>query len=64
MEKLEEQLQNKSFNCPICDRKCDIRMSCKIKPYIVCDDCGVQLFIRNEKGISRLIEKIEIFDSW
>ena len=29
-------------------------MSKKAKPYLVCDDCGVQSFVRFEKGMKRL----------
>ncbi len=29
-------------------------MSKKTKPYLVCDDCGIQIFVRFEKGMKRL----------
>ena len=29
-------------------------MSKKTKPYLVCDDCGMQIFVRFEKGMKRL----------
>lgn len=29
-------------------------MSKKTRPYLVCDDCGMQVFVRFEKGMKRL----------
>jgi predicted RNA-binding Zn-ribbon protein involved in translation (DUF1610 family) len=32
----------------------DIRKSFKDKPYVVCDSCGMQLFVRKDDGIAAL----------
>lgn len=44
------------FPCPICGEVREMRSSKKDKPYLVCDPCGVQIFIRGKLGISRLVE--------
>jgi predicted RNA-binding Zn-ribbon protein involved in translation (DUF1610 family) len=41
------------FPCPLCGEGLDIRESKKRKPYVVCNACGVQLFVRNEAGMRR-----------
>lgn len=41
-------------NCFLCQRPLEIRISKKNKPYLVCDDCGIQIFVRCEKGMKRL----------
>ena len=45
------------FPCPVCKKDLDIRVSKKQKPYCVCQDCGVQLFVRGKRGISRFEKK-------
>jgi len=45
------------FPCPVCKRDLDIRVSKKQKPYCVCTDCGVQLFVRGKRGIARFEKK-------
>jgi len=65
MNDVYEWFENKKFNCPICDVNKEIRLTSRVgkdpKPYIVCDPCGVQLFVRKEKGIRKLNEKV---NSW
>ena len=34
-------------------------MSKKAKPYVVCNDCGVQMFVRNSEGIRRFQEHVK-----
>lgn len=43
-----------SLPCPLCAIPLDIRESVKKKPYVVCDPCGMQMFIRKERGINAL----------
>ena len=43
-----------SFPCPLCLAPLGIRRSKKGKPYLVCDICGVQMFVRTAPGIRRL----------
>ena len=40
--------------CVLCQSPLEIRNSKKDKPYVCCDDCGMQMFVRSEKGIKRL----------
>lgn len=55
-----EELRGKKLNCPLCKEKVEIRLDEKHqKPYLICNPCGVQLFIRREDGINRLKNKIE-----
>lgn len=42
------------FPCPLCTRALDVRQSKKAKPYVVCDGCGMQMFVRMESGIGKL----------
>ena len=45
-------LANKSvFPCPVCRLPLDVRQSKKGKPYVVCEQCGIQMFVRNPAGI-------------
>lgn len=55
------------FPCPICGEGLDVRESKKHKPYLVCDRCGVQMFVRSETGIRKfrqLVEEAETRNIW
>ena len=39
--------------CFLCAEDLDVRKSIKDKPYLVCDGCGIQIFVRGKKGIER-----------
>lgn len=43
--------------CPLCDRRCQVRTTKKGKPYLICDACGLQLFVRYGAGIARLTDR-------
>jgi uncharacterized Zn finger protein len=48
------------FPCPLCTHPLEVRLTKKNKPYVICDPCGVQLFVRGPDGINtfkRLIER-------
>ena len=47
------------YPCPLCGQSIPIKSSKRGKPYLVCDPCGVQLFIRKEPGILKLRELVE-----
>lgn len=47
-------MKGHTFPCPICREPRDIRLSKTDRPYLVCDGCGVQLFVRGDTGIRRL----------
>lgn len=53
-----EKLKDKPLPCPLCERRLGIRISKTGKPYVVCDDCGVQMFVRYPAGFERLADKI------
>jgi DNA-directed RNA polymerase subunit RPC12/RpoP len=40
------------FPCPVCMEPREVRQTKKDKPYITCDPCGIQLFIRGPVGIA------------
>lgn len=39
--------------CPVCREVRHVRITRRGKPYLHCDPCGVQLFIRGQVGIQR-----------
>jgi hypothetical protein len=41
------------FPCPVCAEPREIRLTKNDKPYLICDPCGVQLFIRGRIGGER-----------
>lgn len=50
------------FPCPVCSCVRQVRMTKKDKPYITCDPCGIQVFVRGPAGIAefnRLLEQGE-----
>jgi predicted RNA-binding Zn-ribbon protein involved in translation (DUF1610 family) len=42
---------NPMFPCPVCTQVREVRLTKKDKPYLVCDPCGVQVFVRGPAGI-------------
>lgn len=53
-------ITNDKFPCPICTQALEVRRTKKDKPYVTCDPCGVQVFVRGPAGIAefkRLIER-------
>jgi predicted RNA-binding Zn-ribbon protein involved in translation (DUF1610 family) len=55
-------LSKKMFPCPVCGVATEVRMTKKNKPYLTCDPCGIQVFIRGPAGIrefNRLIARGE-----
>ena len=41
------------FPCCVCGEGREVRTTKKGKPYLICDLCGVQIFVRVETGIRR-----------
>ena len=41
------------FPCCVCGQAREVRTTKKGKPYMICDPCGVQMFVRVETGIRR-----------
>jgi len=54
----EPKSDKKQVPCFLCGTKAEVRYSKKGKPYLVCDPCGVQIFIRGRRGIE-LFRKIQ-----
>jgi len=47
------------FPCPVCTGPREVLLTKKDKPYLTCDPCGVQVFVRGPSGIrefSRLLQ--------
>jgi len=49
-------MHEETFPCPLCKKERRIRWTKKEKPYLICDRCGVQMFVRYEEGIMKLME--------
>jgi len=47
------------FPCPVCTQAREVRVTKKDKPYLICDPCGVQVFIRGPAGIQEFKRLLE-----
>jgi|SRR5215470_15427925 len=57
----------KIFPCPICTELREVKLTKKKKPYLTCDPCGIQLFIRGPAGITsfqRMVDSGESQGLW
>ncbi len=55
------------FPCPLCGQGLDVRQTKKQKPYVICDPCGVQLFVRCKAGMhsfEQLVSDAEQRNIW
>ena len=50
------------FPCPVCGRLHSLGITKNKKPYLTCNDCLVQVFIRGKEGIKKL-RNAELFES-
>lgn len=50
------------YPCPICSTLLDVRLSKKGRPYLTCDDCGMQLFVRTDEGVKRFEKLVRTED--
>jgi transcription elongation factor Elf1 len=53
------------FPCPVCTDPREVKHTKKKKPYITCDPCGIQLFVRGPAGIdafNRLLDRGQVKD--
>jgi hypothetical protein len=58
---------SRMFPCPVCTDPREVRLTKKRKPYITCDPCGIQVFIRGPAGIAafeRLVDRGTKEDLW
>ena len=51
--KKHDEGKSQYFPCPICFGMLEVRHDKNSKPYLICNDCGVQLFIRGKEGIKQ-----------
>ncbi len=59
--------EKRMFPCPVCIGPREVKPSKKSKPYITCDPCGVQMFVRGPAGIAafnRLVDRAIADDLW
>ena len=64
---MAELYGKRTFPCPVCTDPREARLTKKKKPYITCDPCGIQVFIRGPAGIAafnRLIDRADGQDLW
>jgi hypothetical protein len=47
-------VDNEKTRCFLCGEEIEVKNSKKGKPYFICDPCGLQAFVRRERGIERL----------
>lgn len=47
------------FPCPVCIAVRQVKLTKKNKPYITCDPCGIQVFVRGPAGIAELKRLLE-----
>src|SRR5438876_11810485 len=47
------------FPCPVCTGPREVKLTKKSKPYLTCDACGVQVFVRGHDGISEFRRLLE-----
>lgn len=55
------------FPCPLCGKGLQVRQTKKKKPYVICDPCGVQLFVRSRAGMQsfeQLVSDAERRNIW
>lgn len=55
------------FPCPVCMDPREVRLTKKSKPYITCDPCGIQVFVRGPTGIAgfnKLSDRASNEDLW
>lgn len=50
--------EQKYFPCPVCGELRVLEQTIKGKPYLTCNDCGVQLFVRGKEGIRKISEQL------
>ena len=51
--------EKRMFPCPVCTQPREVRVTKKDKPYVICDPCGVQIFVRGPGGIEEFKRLLE-----
>ena len=47
--------------CILCGRLLEIRISKTEKPYLICNPCGMQIFVRYKSGVQKLCHLVQEF---
>lgn len=50
--------QSRYFRCPACGELREVQEARAAKPYLRCDDCGVQLWVRSPAGVWRFARRL------
>jgi hypothetical protein len=51
--------ERRLFPCCICGQGLEVRQTKKGKPYVICDPCGMQMFVRVDGGIHRFEDLVK-----
>lgn len=62
LEDTVERFRGRTIGCFLCRRQLEVKLSKKMRPYLVCHDCCLQIFVRGDKGIERLAERTRADD--
>jgi len=54
----EIELEPQYVACFLCGDSLEVRESKRKKPYFICDPCGLQAFVRKERGIRKLVKLV------
>ena len=49
--------------CWLCSQPVEVKFSRKDKPYLICDNCGVQTFIRYGQAEELLLAKVKEYQN-
>lgn len=66
-QKMATLIGKRKFPCPVCTTPLEVKTTKKNKPYVTCDPCGIQVFVRGPAGITafiRLIDRADGKDLW
>lgn len=55
---LAKPVHSRLFPCCVCGEAREVGTTKKDKPYLICDPCGVQVFVRGKAGIRRFEELV------
>ena len=56
--------ENEELPCFLCGKTLEIRHTKRNKPYFICQNCGIQAFVRYDAGIKRLDELVQELDNY
>ncbi|MFC2034200.1 hypothetical protein ACFLTT_02210 [Chloroflexota bacterium] len=62
MDQMEDKL-GVTVPCWLCNSVVPVKFSKKNKPFLICNNCGVQTFVRYGKAEELLIDKVEQYQN-